>query len=113
MINEDIFRVLQTSAAYFAGISATDNRLRRYIIYGGLEASEITLQSFLSAPNTIGEIPVFTDLVIKDLRNIMELPRWNYGPNRSKYYTRRMRLTDSLSNRVISPEDIGIVIPKL
>jgi hypothetical protein len=56
---------------------------------------------------------VFTDLVIKDLRNIMELPRWNYGPNRSKYYTRRMRLTDSLSNRVISPETIGIVIPKL
>jgi hypothetical protein len=113
MINENTFRVLQTSAAYFAGISTTDNRLRRYIIYGGLEASEIMLQSFHSVENIIEAIPVFTGLGIKDLRNIMELPRWNYGPNRRRYYTRRMRLTDSLSNRLINPELVGIVIPEL
>jgi len=104
MINENIFRVLQTSAAYFAGISATDNRLRRYIIYGGLEASATTVKSYLSAPNTIEEIPVFTALDIKDLTNIMVLPKWNYGPNRSKYYTRRMKLQDSLRSERGSEE---------
>ena len=104
MINGNIFRVLRTSAAYFADISATDNRLRRYIIYGGLEASGITVTSYLSAPNTIEEIPVFTDLDIKDLTNTMVLPKWNYGPNRSKYYTRRMRLTDSLRSERGSEE---------
>ena len=96
MINESIFQVLQTSAAYFADISATDNRLRRYIIYGGLEASGLTVMSYHSAQNIIEAIPVFTDLGIKDLTNIMVLPKWNCGPNRSKYYTRRMRLRDSL-----------------
>jgi hypothetical protein len=98
MINGDIFRVLQTSAAYFAGISATDNRLRRYIIYGGLEASEITHQLFHSAPNTIEAIPVFTDLDIKDLKNVMVLPKWNYGIARPSYYTRRLKLRDSFQN---------------
>ena len=98
MINESIFRVLRTSAAYFADISATDRRLQRYIIYGGLEASEITAKSYLSAPNTIEEIPVFTDLDIKDLTNTMVLPRWNYGIARSRYYTRRLKMQDSLSD---------------
>jgi hypothetical protein len=96
MINANIFQVLQTSAAYFADISATDNRLRRYIIYGGLEASGLTVMSSPSAQNIIAAIPVFTALGIKDLTNTMVLPKWNYGPNRSKYYTRRMRLADSL-----------------
>ena len=99
MTNENIFRVLQTSAAYFAGISATDQRLRRYIIYGGLEASELTHQLYHSAPNTIEEIPVFTDLDIKDLINTMVLPKWNYGIARSKYYTRRLKMQDSLSEQ--------------
>jgi hypothetical protein len=99
MINENIFRVLQTSAAYFAGISATDLHLQRYITYGGLEASEITHQLYHSAPNTIEEIPAFTDLGIKDLTNTMVLPKWNYGTARSKYYTRRLRLQDSLSSQ--------------
>jgi len=98
MINENIFRVLQTSAAYFADISATDNRLRRYIIYGGLEASEITVKSYLSAPNTIEEIPVFTDLDIKDLTNVMVLPKWNYGIARSRPYRTRSRIANSLVN---------------
>lgn len=98
MINENIFRVLQTSAAYFADISATGRHLRRYIIYGGLEASEITHQLYRSAPNTIEEIPVFTDLDIKDLKNVMVLPKWNYGIARPRYYTRRMRLRDSFQN---------------
>ena len=96
MINASIFQVLQTSAAYFADISTTDNRLRRYIIYGGLEASEITVRLYHSVENITEAIPVFTDLAIKDLTNTMVLPKWNYGPNRSKYYTRRMRLADSL-----------------
>jgi hypothetical protein len=99
MINENIFRVLRTSAAYFADISATDLHLQRYIIYGGLEASEITHQLYHSAPNTIEAIPAFTDLVIKDLTNTMVLPKWNYGAARSKYYTRRLRLQDSLNNQ--------------
>lgn len=99
MINENIFRVLQTSAAYFAGISATDLHLQRYIIYGGLEASEITHQLYHSAPNTIEEIPVFTDLDIKDLTNTMVLPKWNYGTGRRQYYTRRLRMQDSLSDK--------------
>ena len=99
MINESIFRVLRTSAAYFADISATDQRLQRYIIYGGLEASEITVKSFHYAQNTIEEIPVFTDLDIKDLTNIMVLPKWNYGIGRSKYYTRRLKMLDSLSDQ--------------
>ena len=98
MINEDIFRVLQTSAAYFADISATGRHLPRYIIYGGLEASEITHQLFHSAPNTIEAIPVFTDLDIKDLKNVMVLPKWNYGIARPSYYTRRLKLRDSFQN---------------
>jgi hypothetical protein len=98
MINEDTFRVLRTSAAYFADISATGRLLQRYITYGGLEASEITHQLYRSAPNTIEEIPVFTDLDIKDLTNVMVLPKWNYGIARPKYYTRRMRIQDSLSD---------------
>jgi len=98
MINENIFQVLQTSAAYFADISATGRLLQRYITYGGLEASEITHQLYRSAPNTIEEIPVFTDLDIKDLKNVMVLPKWNYGIARPKYYTRRMRIQDSLSD---------------
>ena len=98
MNSENIFRVLQTSAAYFAGISATDQRLRRYIIYGGLEASGITVRSFLSAQNIIEAIPVFTALDIKDLTNTMVLPRWNYGIARSRYYTRRLKMQDSLSD---------------
>jgi len=96
MINANIFQVLQTSAAYFAGISTTDNHLRRYITYGGLEASDLTVRLFRSAQNITEAIPVFTDLGIKDLTNTMVLPKWNYGPNRSKYYTRKMRLIDSL-----------------
>ena len=99
MINEDIFRVLRTSAAYFADISATDLHLQRYIIYGGLEASEITVKLFLSAQNITEAIPVFTALGIKDLTNTMVLPKWNYGAARSKYYTRRLRLQDSLNNQ--------------
>ena len=99
MINENIFRVLRTSAAYFADISATDLHLQRYITYGGLEASEITVKSYLSAQNITEAIPVFTALDIKDLTNIMVLPRWNYGIGRRKYYTRRLRMQDSLSDK--------------
>jgi hypothetical protein len=104
MINENIFRVLRTSAAYFADISATDNRLQRFIIYGGLEASEITHQLFHYAQSITEAIPVFTALDIKDLTNTMVLPKWNYGPNRSKYYTKRMRLQDSLRSERGSEE---------
>lgn len=113
MINENIFRVLQISAAYFADISPMGKHQRRYIIYGGLEASDLTVRLFHSAGSITEAIPVFTGLGIKDLRNIMELPKWNYGPNRRKYYTRRMRLADSLSNRLINPELVGIVVPEL
>ena len=97
-MNENIFRFLQTSAAYFADISATGRHLRRYIIYVGLEASEATQKSFLSAPNITEAIPVFTDLGIKDLKNDMVLPRWNYGIARPRYYTRKLRMHDSLSD---------------
>lgn len=111
MISENIFRVLRTSAAYFADISATGRHLPRYIIYGGLEASEITAKSFLSAPNTIEEIPVFTDLDIKDLKNVMVLPKWNYGIARPRYYTRRMKMQDSLSDKpqIIAQADRSLV----
>ena len=98
MINENIFRVLQTSAAYFADISATALPLRRYITYVGLEASETTQKSFLSVQNIIEAIPVFTDLAIKDLKNDMVLPRWNYGIARPSYYTTRLKLQDCLSD---------------
>lgn len=98
MINESIFRFLRTSAAYFADISATGRHLQRYIIYGGLEASGLTVRSFHSAENIIEAIPVFTALGIKDLTNAMVLPRWNYGIGRSKYYTRRLKMQDSLSD---------------
>lgn len=97
-MNDVIFRFLQTSAAYFADISATGRHLRRYIIYGGLEASEITHQLYHSAPNTIEEIPVFTDLDVSSLSNVMVLPKWNYGIARPRYYTRRLRMHDSLSD---------------
>jgi len=96
MINENIFRVLSTSAAYFADISPTGRLLRRYITYGGLEASEITHQLYRSAPNTIEEIPVFTDLDIKDLTNAMVLPKWNYGIARSRPYRTRSRVANYL-----------------
>lgn len=99
MINENIFRVLRTSAAYFADISATAKHLQRYIIYGGLEASGITVRSFHSAENIIEAIPVFTALDIKDLTNAMVLPKWNYGKGRSKYYTRRLKVQDYLSGK--------------
>jgi hypothetical protein len=99
MINENIFRVLRTSAAYFADISATDLHLQRYITYGGLEASEITVKSFHYAQNITEAIPVFTDLDIKDLTNIMVLPKWNYGKGRSKYYTTRLKVQDYLSGK--------------
>ena len=98
MINDVIFRVLQTSAAYFADISPTGRHLPRYIIYGGLEASDLTVKSFHSAQNTIAEIPVFTDLDIKDLKNVMVLPKWNYGIARPSYYTKRLRILDSFQN---------------
>ena len=97
-MNANIFRVLQTSAAYFADISATALPLRRYIIYVGLEASETTQNAFRSVQNITEAIPVFTDLGIKDLKNDMVLPRWNYGIARPSYYTRRKRMQDSLSD---------------
>ena len=97
-MNDVIFRLLQTSAAYFADISATALPLRRYIIYVGLEASETTQNAFHSVQNITEAIPVFTDLGIKDLKNDMVLPRWNYGIARPRYYTRRKRMHDSLSD---------------
>ena len=96
MINANIFQVLQTSAAYFADISATDNHLRRYITYGGLEASELTARLFHSAQSITEAIPVFTDLGIKDLTNTMVLPKWNYGIARSKPYRTRSRVVNYL-----------------
>ena len=98
MMNQNIFRVLQTSAAYFADISATALPLRRYIIYVGLEASETTQKSFHSVQNIIEAIPVFTDLGIKDLKNDMVLPKWNYGIARPSYYTTKLKLQDCLSD---------------
>lgn len=96
MINANIFRVLQTSAAYFADISPTGRHLRRYIIYGGLEASDLTVRLFHSAENITEAIPVFTDLGIKDLTNAMVLPKWNYGIARSRPYRTRSRVANYL-----------------
>ena len=96
MINENIFRFLQTSAAYFADICPTGRLLRRYITYGGLEASEITAKSFHSAQNITEAIPVFTDLAIKDLKNVMVLPKWNYGIARSRPYRTRSRVANAM-----------------
>lgn len=111
MINESIFQVLRTSAAYFADISATDLHLQRYIIYGGLEASEIIAKSFHSAQNITEAIPVFTDLDIKDLTNTMVLPKWNYGKGRRKYYTTRLKTQDYLSGKpqIIAQADRSLV----
>lgn len=96
MINANIFRVLQTSAAYFADISPTGRHLRRYITYGGLEASEITVKLFHSAESITEAIPVFMDLGINDLKNTMVLPKWNYGIARSRPYRTRSRIANSL-----------------
>lgn len=96
MINENIFRFLQTSAAYFADICPTGRLLRRYITYGGLEASEITAKSFHSAQNITEAIPVFTALDIKDLKNVMVLPKWNYGIARSRPYRTRSRVANAM-----------------
>jgi hypothetical protein len=98
MINENIFQVLSTSAAYFADISPTGRLLRRYITYGGLEASEMITKSFHSAENITEAIPVFTALGIKDLKNVMVLPKWNYGIARSKPVRTRSRVANSLIN---------------
>jgi len=98
MMNENIFRLLQTSAAYFADISVTDLPQRRYIIYGGLEASEATQNAFRSAESITEAIPVFTALDIKDLKNAMVLPKWNYGIARPRYYTRRLKAQDCSSD---------------
>jgi hypothetical protein len=96
MINENIFRVLSTSAAYFADISPTGRLLQRYTTYGGLEASEITAKLFHSAQSITEAIPVFTALDIKDLKNTMVLPKWNYGIARSRPYRTRSRAANSL-----------------
>jgi len=96
-MKENILRVLQTSAAYFANILAMGKPPVRYTIYVGMEVKETMLQSSDYAQNTIAAIPVFTDLELSSLRKLMPLPNLNYWRPRPTYYTRRMKLLDSLN----------------
>jgi len=95
-VNGNIFRVLQTSAAYFAGVSVTANHLLRYTIYAGMEVKEITLPSSPSVQNIIQAIPEFTVLEPRHLKKLIILPKWNYGKRVRSYYTRREQLTSFL-----------------
>jgi len=90
--------VLRVSAAYFAGISTEGYKTQRYITFAGLAVKDPMPQSSPSVQNTIEEIPVFTDLDIKDLTNVMVLPKWNYGIARSRPYRTRSRIANSLVN---------------
>jgi len=96
-MKEDIFRVLQTSAAYFANILVTDPPPVRYTIYVGMEVRELMPLSSVSVQSITEAIPVFMDLELKLSRKLMPLPNLSYWRPRPKYYTRRMRLLDSLS----------------
>jgi hypothetical protein len=96
-MKENIFRVLQTSAAYFANILVTDPPPVRYTIYVGMEVSEITHLSSVSVQSITEAIPVFTALELKPSRKLMLLPNLSYWRPRPKYYTRRMKLLESLS----------------
>jgi hypothetical protein len=89
--------MLQTSAAYFANILATEPPPVRYTIYVGMEVSETMLQSLDSVQSIIEAIPVFTDLELKPSRKLMPLPSLSFWRPRPIYYTRRKRLLDSLN----------------
>jgi hypothetical protein len=91
MMNANIFRVLQTSAAYFVNVSVTHPHLLRYTIYAGLVVKEPTLPSSPSVQNIIEEIPAFTDLGTKDLIDVMVLPSWNYAMKPRGYFKRRLK----------------------
>ena len=84
-MNVNTFRVLRTSAAYFADILATVPKTQRYITFVGLEERDLTLPSSPSVQNIIEEIPVFTDLVLKGSRNAIYLHK-NFYWNRHRPY---------------------------
>jgi|APCry1669189034_1035192.scaffolds.fasta_scaffold442845_1 hypothetical protein len=85
-MNENIYRVLRTSAAYFADISALAPKTQRYITFVGLEASDLTLPLSPSVQNIIEEIPVFTDLVRKGSRNAIYLHKNFYWSRHRPYW---------------------------
>jgi len=96
-MKENIFRVLQTSAAYFAGISGMGKPPVRYTIYVGMEVEEIILQSLDCAENIIEAIPVFMGLELKSSRKLMPLPNLSYWRPRPTYLTIRKKLQRSLN----------------
>lgn len=89
-MNESIYRLLRTSAAYFADILPWGNHSQKFTIFAGLVAKDHLLPSSPSAENITGEIQVFTALELKDLRNIMVLRRSDYV-KKSKVFYRRNR----------------------
>jgi hypothetical protein len=97
MMNANIFRVLQTSAAYFVNVSVTHPHLLRYTIYAGLVVKDPTLPSSPSVQNIIEEIPEFTALGTKDLIDVMVLPSWNYAMKPRGYFKRKLQGQSLLS----------------
>jgi hypothetical protein len=89
--------MLQTSAAYFANIYNTDPPPVRYTIYVGLEVNETMHLSLDCVENITEAIPVFTGLELNSSRKLMALPNLSYWRKRPKYYTRKMRMQESLS----------------
>ena len=96
-MNANIFRVLQTSAAYFVNVSVTHPHQLRYIIYAGLVVDERIVPSSLSVQNITEAIPEFTALGTKDLISVMVLPSWNYSMKPRGYSQRRRKGLSLLS----------------
>ena len=96
-MNENIFRLLQTSAAYFVNVSVTHPHLLRYTMYAGLVVDERTVPSFHSVQSITEAIPAFTDLDTKDLISVMVLPSWNYAMKPRGYSKRRLKGQNFLS----------------
>jgi hypothetical protein len=89
-MNESIYRLLRTSAAYFADILPWGNHSQKFTTFAGLVVNDPLLPSSPSVENITEEIQVFTDLELKDLRNVMVLRRSDYV-KKSKVFYRRNR----------------------
>jgi len=84
-VNANTYHVLRVSAAYFAGTSTVGFKTQRYITFGGLAVRDPLPQSSPSVQNIIEEIPEFTALELKDLRNVICLLKGTYW-NRHRIY---------------------------
>jgi hypothetical protein len=84
-VNANTYHVLRVSAAYFADTSIVGFKTQRYITFAGLAVKDPLPQSSDCAQSIIEAIPAFTDLELKDLRNVITLLKGTYW-NRHRLY---------------------------